>query len=562
MHKLYSVFALISTAAFAQQAAPPKPAIVDGAVVNSITREPLRKVELTLSTSFMTEDMEKAMAQFGGDSANAASPGAPKTVRKSFAAATDASGKFHFEVEPGDYYLKAKHAGYGDVTYKPQGKYALEGKVHLQAGDELTQVTLRMVPHGAVSGRVIDEDGDPVSSAMVTAQTYMYGNGRKHLVPVDTGQTNDRGEYRLGKLPPGHYYLTASALNVNPLAEAPPPPKDGSPETGYVATYYPKATNIDQAGAIDVAAAADLPGFEIQLQKSRVVRIKGKAVGEDGAPLKTAQIMLMSAGNLGSMQMRMLNDPQGRFEIANIQPGTYIAMTMQMGGSSPTMHMQTLVVPAEGIGDLVLGGQKDGSVKGRVAVSGNGKVALGGLRVQLSGDMDSPVMPAAAGVSESGEFTVNKVAPQPYQVSMAVVPEGAYLKSVRWQDREMLGKPVDFSAGFAGTLEVTLGTDGGQFETTVSRDDKPVSGATVLLIAADPNARFPAATRTAETDAAGHVLMKDIAPGDYLAFAWEDVEEQAWSDPAFLKPLEAQATSVTVHPGGHEKAEVKLIASK
>jgi hypothetical protein len=546
----------------AQQGAAPRPSIVEGKVVNSITGETLRKSEVTLSTTLISEEVEAAMAKLGVDP-DGGTPDTPKAARKTFSVTTDAAGKFRFEAPAGDYFLTAKHAAFLDATYKPEGKFAVNKKLHLTAGDELTGVSIRLAPHGAVSGRVIDEDGDPIAGASVTAQVYNYsGNGKRKLMPLDFDHTNDRGEFRLGKLAAGHYYIAADSAMVNPMAEAPAAPADGSPEMGYVITYYPKATDITLAASVDVAAGADLSGFVIPLQKSRVARIKGKLQGPDGVPMKNAQLMLLPAGNAASMHMKMVSDPQGRFEIANLQPGTYTLMITQMTGATPTLHMQPLTIPAEGLSNLQLGAQTDGSVQGTVVLAGDGKVSFKNLSVALKGDDYTPMMPVYAAVSETGAFTLNQVGQAPYVVGIQALPAGAYLKSVQWSGREMLGRPVDFEAGFTGNLQVVLGTDGGQVEVTVSRDDKPVGSATVVLLPADPSARLEENTKDEESDASGHATFNDVPPGSYLVLAWEKVDEGAWFDPALVKALETHAVKVAVGVKGHEKAAVGVIGAK
>jgi hypothetical protein len=559
MRTFYSALFVLSTAALAQSPAAPKPIAVEGKVVGSIGGEPLRKVELKLTTSDLPEGMEGMEAMFGNANP-AAAPDQPNAKNKTFSATTGDGGKFRFDqVEPGDYFLSAKRVGYVDGRYKPEGKYAADGKLRLRAGDSLTDVEFRLVPLGVVGGRVIDEDGDPVSGATVVAQSFSYSSGRRRMAPADFGQTNDRGEFRLGKLKPGRYYLNVGPSNANPLAETPPPPKDGLPETGYVSTYYPGVTDVGQATAISVKAGADVSGYDIQLRKSKVVRIKGKAVDADGKPLSNAMVMLMSAGNPAGMRMRMLNNPEGRFEIAGVEPGSYMIMTTQMGGSSPSIHMQALVVPAEGLDDVRLGLQPEGTVQGNIVVAGNDKVALKGLAVMLAGGEDAPTMPVFANASESGDFVVKKLSAAPYNLALPYLPDGTYLKSVQLGGRERLGQTLDFSAGFAAPIQIVLGTDGGEFEATVSRDDKPVADATVVLLTADPNGRFPETTRTGESDSAGHVKLKDVPPGDYVAFAWEEVEQGEWLDAGFLKPFDNQAARVRIQPKGHEKAQLALI---
>ena len=88
-----------------------------------------------------------------------------------------------------------------------------------------------------------------------------------------------------------------------------------------------------QAQKIDVTAGAEVSGFNIQLRKSRVVRMSGKLTDANGEPIKSAQIMLMGGGGrIGAMSMSMVSDPQAKFELTNLQPGTYTAMTMRCRG--------------------------------------------------------------------------------------------------------------------------------------------------------------------------------------------------------------------------------------
>ena len=552
--------ALFVCAALAQTPSDPKPALVEGKVVNSVTGELIRKAELTLTTSLMPDGFEAMAAQLGLDAdAVDAVPGA-KGPKKAFAATTDSGGKFKFDrVDPGDYYLTAKHAGFMDETYKPTGKDSVEGRLHLSAGRELSEVEFRLVPQGAVSGRVVDEDGDPVASAMVTASKFSFATGRRKLQPADNGMTNDRGEFRLGKLPAGSYYLNAEMIGIDAMDSVPPAPKDGSPETGYVGTYFPGTTDIQQAQAVEVKPAGDVGGFVIHLQKSRVVRVKGTLAGPDGKPLKSAQIMLMSGARPGSMRMTMVNDPEGKFEMANVAPGAYLAMTMQMTGASPTMTMQPLIVPSENMTDVKLGVAAEGSLQGRVVVAGDGKVALKGVGIMLAGDEDAPVMPAMGTVTESGAFTLTKVASTPHLLSVSRVPPGAYLKSILWNGRDILGQPLDLSAGTGGDLQVVLGTDGGKLDASVSHDDKPVSDATVVLLPEDPSRRYPETTHSEESDDTGHAAFKDVPPGNYLLFAWEKVDEGAWFDPAFVKALASEATKVTIGPKESQRVEIKVI---
>jgi len=549
---------LLAAAAAAQTPAVQKPASVEGTVINSVTGAPVRKADVTLSNGQITGEMAAMMKQYAKNFPD------QTVATRSYTAASDAAGKFRFEnLPPGAYWLTAKKAGFGDARYSAKDAGGGEGaSFRLSAGQELTQVEVRMAPHGSISGRVLDEDGDPFPTANVSALTYTYVAGRRRLMPVDMAQTNGRGEFSLSKLPPGRYVICADVQNLQFGDQPAPPPADGSPELAYVSTYFPGATDVTQAQTTEIAAGAEVTGLSIPLRKSQVVRIKGKLVDANGDPIKAAQIMLMGGSRIGSMTMRAVNDPEGKFEIANLQPGTYTAMVMQMQGSSPKMSMIPLVVSDKNMEDVKLGPRPDGAIQGTVSVdgrAGDAKLPVKDLQVTLTPAESTAVMPAYARADADGAFTLEHVTPASYDLLLSRVPEGGYVKSVLFNGREMLGQPLDCNTSASGTLRIVLGADGGQVDAGVMREEKRVSGATVLLLPADPARRFPEAVRTAASDDSGHASFQDVPPGDYLAFAWQKVEDEIWFDPDFVKTVEDHAVKLRVGSKGSEKIELKVL---
>jgi hypothetical protein len=134
------------------------------------------------------------------------------------------------------------------------------------------------------------------------------------------------------------------------------------------------------------------------------------------------------------------------------------------------------------------------------------------------------------------------------------------VKSVVWNGRQMLGKVIDFSAGAAGELVVTLGVDGGKVDATVTAEGgKPAPEATVVLVPYDPALRSEATVKDEDADANGHVTFTDVPPGEYSAFAWQEVDGDAWLRPDFLKPFEKDAKHVTIEPRGSGKVDLRQI---
>jgi hypothetical protein len=550
MQRRYLVLFVLLAAALAQAPADQKPATVEGTVANSVTHAPLRRVELTLSNGEMSPDMAAMVRQFGSGSS---APQLPQVTTKTLATVTDAAGRFRFDQVPaGTWRLKAEKPGFAE------GHYPLKtGSLRVTAGQEMAHIDIRLVPYGTLSGRVLDEDGEPFPTAMVSALSYSFVSGHRRLMPVDAAQTNNRGEFSLARIPPGHYFLSASVSRMGFSTSIPAPPADGAPETAYVSTYLPNTLDAADAQKVDVTVGAEVSGLNIQLRKSLVVRVKGRLVDASGDPMTAAHITLVGSNlHSGSMSSARVDDPEGKFEIANVPPGAYTAMTMQMKGSRPWMNLQPLVVPDRNVENVELGVSPETTIRGKIAVEGDTKTPDEFPVILTSETMG--VMPVNAKADKSGAFAFEHVARASYDLMLPLSPEGTYLKSVLFNDRESLGRSLDCSAVSTATLRIVLGTDGGKVEARVSRDDKPAPDATVVLLPSDPNRRYPQTVRTGSSDASGHLTLKDVPPGDYLAFAWEEVETGLWFDPEFVK-AQTQGVRVQIGPKATEQVDLTPI---
>jgi hypothetical protein len=110
-------------------------------------------------------------------------------------------------------------------------------------------------------------------------------------------------------------------------------------------------------------------------------------------------------------------------------------------------------------------------------------------------------------------------------------------------------------------LVVVLGADVGEVEGSVQNaKGDPVARARVNAIAYGDHSNRIDLNRFAFTDQKGEFKIKDVPPGDYKVFAWEDVPVGAPQDPEFRKPFEKQATPLRMQPNGHGTVSVTAIA--
>ena len=245
----------------AQQSAGP-PGSVRGQVV-SATGEPLRKAEVVL----------RPLSRGG----------VGMMPEGAFTMTTDATGVFAFDgVPPGNYAVSAQRNGYvrqdGETRFGPR----TTPPVVVTSGQAVTGITIKLVPHGVVAGRVVDEDGEAVARIAVQVQRERWIRGQRQLLPLSTDTTNDLGEYRVAGLPAGRYIVSVTGGRPFAGMMSTPRPAQGAGEMNYVPTFYPNVIDAAQATPIAVGSGQETRGVDFQLRKIGTYRIRGRVVDPAG----------------------------------------------------------------------------------------------------------------------------------------------------------------------------------------------------------------------------------------------------------------------------------------
>jgi hypothetical protein len=169
------LFFLLCGWAAAQQAG------IEGVATDSVTHQPMAGVHVALGAS--------------------QSPG--ERSQDTYGAISQRDG--HFSVTgmpPAVYFISAQRNGYIYVPGKAPG-------VTLKP-DEVATVAVEMTPQAVISGRVLDENGDPVEHVDVSTVAAVSGSPESRLRVEGRARTDERGQFRVISAP-GKFVVMAVA---------------------------------------------------------------------------------------------------------------------------------------------------------------------------------------------------------------------------------------------------------------------------------------------------------------------------------------------------------------
>jgi protocatechuate 3,4-dioxygenase beta subunit len=483
------------------------------------------------------------------------------------AATTDASGKYSITgVEPGRYRLLAERTGFVSQQYGARsGSPNQNGTIlTLEKAQNVKDMHFRLIPQGVITGRVLDEDGEPVQNVMINCMRQAYVRGQKQWVPVNGQMTNDLGEYRLFNLAPGRYYVSATYRPGYGM-------QGGGGEDGYAPTYYPSGPSPDLASPVEVTAGTTLSSIDIQLRRAPSVLVRGRVVNAGGGNSARRTMVRLIPRNDSVLQMFQMRvgrvfDQAGSFAISGVAPGSYWLVAESAGEGGTRMFGRTAVDVGSGaVDDLAVTLSPAGELQGSVKIEGNTQTDTSSMRVQLEPRTRGGMMggvPGAA-VAEDGSFRVQNVTPQNYELRVTGVPETSYVKALRFGDADVTDAGLDLSNGvIPGELIVTVSPSAATIEGSV-QDDKqqPVGSATVVLIPDGDRREHQRYYKMSNTDQNGQFSLKGLIPGEYRVYAFDELEAGAYMDPDFMRPFESRGERVSLKENGRENLQVKLIST-
>jgi hypothetical protein len=487
-----------------------------------------------------------------------------------YTASTDAEGHFYIEkVVPGRYRLFLERTGF--VGMNERGLKSDTNVFTVQPGQSVGDLLLRMVPTAVISGRITDEDGDPMSGISVFAQKKKPGKAARESAA--SGTTNDRGEYRLAGLFPGQYWIVAMPRpDFRDYDQAQKNTQgsnqdDAEPETRYLTTYYPGTYDAMQGSTVTLKAGDEMPA-NFTLVPARTYRVRGIVTGVPFGQ-KPAVELFSKTGDSYRVNANEIG-PDGQFEVRGVGPGLYSVRASLGAESQALTARQDITVVAADVEGVRLVPQPSFTISGHLRIEG-GTAEL----TQYSANLRQAELPEDPGFFMSqeafgmnapadrfGNFVWKNVNPGNYIVQVyGGDGQGFFLKSVTLGGRDIT---TGFTASGPAILDLVVSNKGGTIEGTVverektADNDRPVPNSTVVAVPEEKYRKLPNLFLNGETDQRGRFTIRGVPPGSYTLYAWQDADDEVYRDSDFLKSQEANGTSVKVEEGSDQKVELKL----
>ena len=486
-------------------------------------------------------------------------------------ASTNTRGEYEIRDLPaGRYTVSVARSGYLPFEYG-QRRAGERGKsLELDEGEAITNIDIAVPRASVISGRVIDENSEPVPGVSVWIMRQEFFRGRKRLVPSTIGvRTDDIGQYRATGLSPGEYIVFATLRETWTVTTA------GMQQTlGYAPTFYPGTVAVDQAQHVKVVAGKETPNVEVALIAAPAVTISGTARRFDGGPLVGGSINLNQVvigpggGSFGGITSATV-DGDGGWRLKDVPPGEYELEASGGDRSARERAWTKVVVQGADIEGVSLVSAGPVRISGEVVTESGAalpQVNGGRLRVTIetTGDRRSELFQAGddnGQVKSDGAFTFTGIA-EPSIVRVAPLPRRWAIKSVEIGGREVPDGVLDLKAGqnIEG-IRIVL-TDLFPAVTGGISDERaaPAEGSVVLFPA--DYARWVSAgavIRFGRTDQKGIFRLENVPPGDYFVVALDALESWQAYDPEFLAEIKPRAERLTVHEGASPQLALRLV---
>jgi hypothetical protein len=451
---------------------------------------------------------------------------------------TSEDGKYEFTGLPmGKYSLTGAKRGFISASYEQHDEFSTA--IVTGAGIDTENLVLRLAPDAVITGKVLDEAGDPVRQATVTLYYDDHSSGVDRIHQFRAAQTNDLGEYELTPLRPGTYFLGVSG---KPWYAVHPPSapvssafngqettaSDRSLDVAYPVTYYPDVTDADSALPIPIRGGERVEA-DFHLNPVPSLRLLLHVPVDNSRGFYFPQLQQPAFDGYTSVQTTVgsASTPSpGVVEVTGIPAGRY---NVSAHGPASTLEMSGV--------DLTKDGEEIDISKGEISSTVKFSIQLAGAApppAQLTvGLRSGSRVIAAAQTDKKGEAEFKEVAVGKYEMVVWGPGKRYSVARISAQGAEVSGRTLSVAAGSSPSVSLSVVTGDTDIQGTVTKVGNGFPGAMVVLVPKNPELNRDLFRRD-QSDLDGTFALRDVVPGDYTLLAIENGWDLDWSRPGVI----------------------------